>query len=151
NQARNLNNNLGITGDFNNNGNDGTISRFGWKAQNKSLHIFSGEAYNVEMGISNLLFTQERPTPEEEQAFGLPPNCLNLAGKGYPEDASNPEQATASAVMDDASAFANFMRLLAPPQPGAVVLNGQQVSATSINNGGQLFSAVGCAVCHNPS
>jgi len=30
--------------------NDGTISRFGWKAQNKSLMIFSGEAYNVEYG-----------------------------------------------------------------------------------------------------
>jgi len=41
NQANNLNNNLGISGTFNHNGNDGTISRFGWKAQNKSLHIFS--------------------------------------------------------------------------------------------------------------
>jgi CxxC motif-containing protein (DUF1111 family) len=43
------------------------------------------------------------------------------------------------------------MRLLAPPKPGAVVLNGQRVSAQSITNGGQLFSAVGCAVCHNPT
>ena len=151
NHARNLNNNLGISGDFNNNGNDGTISRFGWKAQNKSLHIFSGEAYNVEMGVSNLLFTQDRPTPEEEQAFGLPANCLNLGGKGYPEDASNPDLSPAPAVMDDASAFANFMRLLAPPKPGSVVLNGQQVLGGSISNGSQLFSAVGCAVCHSPS
>ena len=151
NQAQNNNNNLGISGDFNNNGNDGTISRFGWKAQNKSLHIFSGEAYNVEMGISNLLFTQERPTPEEEQAFGLPSNCLNLAAKGYPEDVSNPEQAAAPAVMDDASAFANFMRLLAPPKPGAVKLNGQNVSPQSISNGSQLFDSVGCSVCHNPT
>src|SRR5208282_4215750 len=61
NQLVNLNNNLGISGTFNHNGNDGTISRFGWKAQNKSLHIFAGEAYNVEMGISNLLFPQDRP------------------------------------------------------------------------------------------
>ena len=151
NQQRNLNNNLGITGDFNNNGNDGTISRFGWKAQNKSLHIFAGEAYNVEMGISNLLFTQDRPTPEEEQAdTGLPANCLNLGGSGYPEDASNPGSPT-PAVLDDVSAFANFMRLLAPPKPGSVVLNGQQVVAGSITNGMQMFSAVGCAVCHNPS
>jgi len=151
NQSRNQNNNLGISGDFNNNGNDGTISRFGWKAQNKSLHIFAGEAYNVEMGISNLLFTQDRPTPEEEQALGLPPNCLNLGGNGYPEDASNPDQAPAPKVMDDASAFANFMRLLAPPQPGAVVASGRPVSALSIANGSQLFSSVGCAVCHNPA
>ena len=32
--------------------------RFGWKAQNKSLLIFSGEAYNVEMGITNEVFQQ---------------------------------------------------------------------------------------------
>ena len=42
------------------NGNDGTIARFGWKAQNKSLLMFSGEAYNVEMGITNELFQTER-------------------------------------------------------------------------------------------
>ena len=47
---------LGIGGNFNTSGNDGTITRFGWKAQNKSLLIFSGEAYNVEMGVSNELF-----------------------------------------------------------------------------------------------
>src|SRR5262245_33590807 len=44
---------LGISGRFNRSGNDGTITRFGWKAQNKSLLIFSGEAYNVEMGVTN--------------------------------------------------------------------------------------------------
>src|SRR5712664_1632834 len=49
-----------ITGMTNNNGNDGTIARFGWKAQNKSLLLFSGEAYNVEMGITNELFQTER-------------------------------------------------------------------------------------------
>src|SRR5262249_8632380 len=50
---------LGISGTFNFNGNDGTIARFGWKAQNKSLQIFSGEAYNVEQGITNDLFPQD--------------------------------------------------------------------------------------------
>ena len=49
-----------ISGQTNRNGNDGTIARFGWKAQNKSLLLFSGEAYNVEMGISNELFQTER-------------------------------------------------------------------------------------------
>jgi hypothetical protein len=39
---------LKIGGVFNTSGNDGTITRFGWKAQNKSLLIFVGEAYNVE-------------------------------------------------------------------------------------------------------
>jgi hypothetical protein len=37
---------FGIAGRPNRSGNDGTITRFGWKAQNKSLTIFSGEAYN---------------------------------------------------------------------------------------------------------
>src|SRR5882762_1711647 len=51
---------FGISGRVNKNGNDGTIARFGWKAQNKSLLLFSGEAYNVEMGITNELFQTER-------------------------------------------------------------------------------------------
>ena len=151
NQANNLNNNLGISGTFNHNGNDGTISRFGWKAQNKSLHIFSGEAYNVEMGISNLLFQQDRPLPGEDQiGRGLPASCLNLGTKGYPEDTSNPA-ATGAGVLDDASAFANFMRTLAPPPTGSVVLNGSTVSSQSIANGRSLFASIGCATCHNPT
>ncbi len=152
NQAANNNNNFGIAGAFNHNGNDGTISRFGWKAQNKSLHIFAGEAYNVEMGISNLLFGQDRPLPGEDQmGRGLPANCLNLSGNGYPEDTSNPDSSPNAAVLDDVSAFANFMRLLAPPPTGGVIRNGVAVSATSIANGRALFSAVGCSVCHNPT
>ena len=152
NLAANLNNSFGIAGAFNRNGNDGTISRFGWKAQNKSLHIFAGEAYNVEMGVSNLLFTQDRPLPEEDQlGTGLPANCLNLSGSGYPEDNSNPAAATNKAVLDDVSAFANFMRTLAPPAAGGVVLNGVAVGADSIARGQALFSSIGCATCHNPT
>ncbi len=62
---------LGITaGNFNRNGNDGTISRFGWKAQNKSLLLFAGEAYNVEMGVTNELFPEERDdTPDDTTAL----------------------------------------------------------------------------------
>ena len=156
NRANNLNNNFGIGGDFNHNGNDGTISRFGWKAQNKSLHIFSGEAYNVEMGISNELFPQDRPLPGEDGIggsglTGLPSNCLNLTGTGYPEDTSNPTLTPNAAVLDDVSAFANFMRFLAPPPTGGVVLNGSNVSPSTIAAGGSLFSAIGCANCHNPT
>jgi CxxC motif-containing protein (DUF1111 family) len=155
NQVTNNNNFLGISGSFNHNGNDGTISRFGWKAQNKSLHIFAGEAYNVEMGISNLLFPQDRPLPGEDGAggtgqTGLVSSCLNLSGTGYPEDASNPGSSGA-AILDDVSAFANFMRLLAPPPTGGVVLNGSSVSSSSISTGSSLFVSTGCSTCHNPS
>jgi len=83
----------GISHEFNRNGNDGTISRFGWKAQNKSLEIFAGEAYNVEMGVSNELFTQERPLPEEDRASGLPAQCRT---NGTPEDHTNFNQTGAA-------------------------------------------------------
>src|SRR6201996_3123123 len=91
NQAAQSGNGLGISGTFNRNGNDGTIARFGWKAQNKSLELFAGEAYNVEMGITNEIFQNERPLPGEDQqgGVGLPASCLNLSGNGYPEDATN--------------------------------------------------------------
>ncbi len=156
NQAVNLNNDFGIAGTFNHNGNDDTISRFGWKAQNKSLHIFAGEAYNVEMGITNLLFPNEKPLPGEDGNgntgdTGLVATCLNLTGTGYPEDASNPLETTNAAVLDDVSAFANFMRFLAPPPSGGVVLNGTAVSASSISTGKSLFTSIGCATCHNPT
>jgi CxxC motif-containing protein (DUF1111 family) len=148
-------NSLGISGTFNRNGNDGTIARFGWKAQNKSLLLFAGEAYNVEMGISNELFPQDRPLPEEEaRGTGLPPGCLNLTTTGYPEDITNfaPADGTSgtaanATILSDAEAFAQFMRLLAPPVQSTTTPGG----ATSIANGRRLFSSVGCAVCHTPT
>ncbi|HMJ20331.1 MAG TPA: di-heme oxidoredictase family protein, partial [Terriglobales bacterium] len=57
---RGIKSQLGINGAFNMSGNDGTITRFGWKAQNKSLMVFAGEAYNVEQGVSNEAFGNER-------------------------------------------------------------------------------------------
>jgi CxxC motif-containing protein (DUF1111 family) len=148
NQASQANNRVGISGTFNHNGNDGTISRFGWKAQNKSLMIFSGEAYNVEMGISNELFTQDRPLPGEDQfGSGLPPNCLNLAGVGYPEDITHSDGTTASTVTSDVGLFNTFMQFLDQPTPSTALPGG----AASISRGRALFSAIGCAICHTPS
>jgi hypothetical protein len=64
---------FGISGRANRNGNDGSITRFGWKAQNKSLLLFSGEAYNVEMGITSELFQSEREGKDACQ-FATVPN-----------------------------------------------------------------------------
>ena len=69
--------NAHLSGNANLSANDGTITRFGWKAQNKSLLMFAGEAYNVEMGITNQLFPQERDET---------PGCLFNA---TPEDTLN--------------------------------------------------------------
>jgi CxxC motif-containing protein (DUF1111 family) len=152
-QARNW---LGISGTFNLNGNDGTIARYGWKAQNKSLVLFAGEAYNVEMGVTNEVFPTERPLPGEEQlGAGLPAACLNLSDHGYPEDrtnfapaASSPNQFVQNAgVPSDVVQFAMFMRLLAPPVPSTTTPGG----APSIAHGSAVFQSIGCAVCHTPT
>jgi CxxC motif-containing protein (DUF1111 family) len=147
--------NLNVGGHANRNGNDGTITRFGWKAQNKSLEIFAGEAYNVEMGVTNELFQNERASPDEALAGGLPANCkLNPT----PEDATNftvpatsrragGGTAALAQVPSDVVGFAMFMRLLAPPTPS----NSNPGGAASLARGRNLFNTTGCALCHTPT
>ncbi|HKD53700.1 MAG TPA: di-heme oxidoredictase family protein [Steroidobacteraceae bacterium] len=118
-------------GNVNRSGNDGTITRFGWKAQNKSLLMFAGEAYNVEMGISNQLFPQERDET---------PGCQG--GFPTPNDVSNFSAASTTAVLSDIEAFADFTRMLAPPAPAT--------PTASTQHGNSLFMSVGCALCHTP-
>jgi len=118
----------------NRNGNDGTIARFGWKAQNKSLLVFSGEAYNVEMGITNELFQTERDET---------PSCQKAA---TPNDTTNPDSSGLDAL-SDIEKFAAFMRFLAPRVPSTDEPGG----ASSINNGKQRFHQVGCTACHTPT
>src|SRR3989442_3956768 len=122
---------LGITGHVNTNGNDGTVTRFGWKAQNKSLLIFAGEAYNVEMGITNELFQTERDET---------PTCLF---NGTPENKTNFGAATVTEALSDITKFAAFMRFLAPPEPAA--------ETPSNARGRSVFAEIGCALCHTPS
>lgn len=131
----------GITGHANRSGNDGTITRFGWKAQNKSLVIFSGEAYNVEQGITNDLFPDERG----EGGIQDPLNCRAVPAG---QDHTHYDQTQPQKVPGDALNFANFMRFLAPPTP---VTSYAGASAASITNGKVLFGSVGCAACHTPS
>jgi CxxC motif-containing protein (DUF1111 family) len=124
-----------LNGTTNLNGNDGTIARFGWKAQNKSLLLFSGEAYNVEMGISNELFQTERDETANCQ-FAPTPNTITDADAVTPVEALSPIEK-----------FAHFMRFLAAPTPSPSKPGG----ATSIANGRALFQSVGCALCHTPT
>jgi CxxC motif-containing protein (DUF1111 family) len=126
-----------ITGQANVNGNDGTISRFGWKAQNQSLLLFSGEAYNVEMGISNELFPSER---------NQTPGCQHPA-VSVPNDVSNPDAQTPLDAFSGIEKFTFFMRFLAPPTPSRDTPGG----APSIANGRDLFTSAGCALCHTPT
>ncbi len=126
---------FGISGRVNKNGNDGTITRFGWKAQNKSLLLFSGEAYNVEMGITNELFQTERDET---------PTCQFTTG---PNTVTNTTGATPQETISAIEKFTFFMRFLAPPAPSPDTPGG----AASIARGKTLFSQIGCALCHTPT
>ncbi len=127
---RQIKSQLGIGGALNTSGNDGTVTRFGWKAQNKSLMVFAGEAYNVEQGVSNEAFGNERAA------------AAGCVFNGSPEDATKIDgnTGTASAMSSDLVNFAAFMRFSAPPAPGAM--------SASAKNGASLFNGVGCGLCH---
>jgi CxxC motif-containing protein (DUF1111 family) len=165
---------LGISGVFNRSGNDGTITRFGWKAQNKSLLIFSGEAYNVEMGVTNDAFPNERETDPSCQFNNLPESTTNLTN-------TTNSVSPASDFSQDIVNFAAFMRMLAPPTPASsttpivqsptsssvqvasasvtsvlssaagsptAATSASTTSAASVTRGQQVFANVGCQGCH---
>lgn len=125
---------FGISGTFNRSGNDGTITRFGWKAQNKSLLIFTTEAYNVEQGVTNEGFPQEREENLNCQFNALPEDTTNLTRR-------NPTtHSDAADFASDVVAFSAFMRLSAPPTPVAF--------SASAARGSEIFESIGCALCH---
>ena len=126
---------MGISGHVNSSGNDGTVTRFGWKAQNKSLLIFAGEAYNVEMGVTNEAFTNER---EEDPKCAT--NKLSESSTGF--DSGNSPA--------DIVAFMGFMRMLDQPTPSCGVA-GAPACSSSVNNGKNLFNTIGCQLCHTPT
>ena len=129
---------LGISGRPNFSGNDGSMTRFGWKAQNKSLLIFAGEAYAVEQGVTNEAFPNPRQTV---------PSCDTL---GHPEDITDLVTGASSDIVN----FAMFMRLLAAPQAVSSYSTASTSSASgavgadSIERGQNDFVQTGCALCH---
>lgn len=118
---------LGIRGTFNTSDNDGTISRFGWKAQNKSIGIFAGEAYHVEVGVTNDFF----PNESEDD-----PNCVTTTSPESLPDLGADERS-------DVELFTYFMRLLDGPRPAP--------ANETVQRGELLFSSTGCVLCHTPS
>ena len=123
---------LGITGHPNNSGNDGSIQRFGWKAQVRSTLLMAANQMNVEMGVTNETFPNEidqtpgcvlNPVPETVSNFT--PGILT---EMFPGDAERAEY---------------FMQWMAPPTPG------KQNSSTT--NGKTQFTNAGCVYCHTTS
>lgn len=99
------------------------IGRFGHKSQHASLISFSADAYLNEMGITSPL------QPTENNILGQ--SAAPFDSVADPEDDG-----------DDIEAFAAFQRALRAPGRGPI--NGD------VTTGGNLFNAIGCAVCHTP-
>lgn len=119
---------LGISGRVNRGPNDDRIGRFGWKAQNVSLQVFSAEALAVEQGQTNMIF----PNDSDET-----PGC---------HFAPTPNLDVTRSI-DFIEAATLFMKFLAPSLPHPTVPGG----ADTIARGRAAFATVGCATCHTPT
>ncbi|HUH95477.1 MAG TPA: di-heme oxidoredictase family protein [Casimicrobiaceae bacterium] len=108
------------------------VGRFGWKAQQATLLAFSGDAYLNEIGVTSRFFPQENP-PNGNAALLAQYDMV-----ADPEDVVDP-----ATGRSDIDAFADFMRLLAPPP--ALPLS------VAAGAGKSLFSQIGCSNCHVPS
>src|SRR5215475_2860491 len=168
------NRSLGISGHFDLSGNTGNITRFGWKAQNISLLMFAGEAYNVKEGITNDLFPNERSSSASPECSPAP-----LPEDTVPTADGGDSSSQASDFSSDIVNFTMFMRMLAPPTPASTATStssssgpsststmmasvmpmaaGSSTSSTStssaasaatIQAGFQEFNNIGCSGCH---
>src|SRR6201981_2736388 len=88
------------------------------------------------MGLTSELFPQERDETPTCIFTATPNNSLNFTTPAT-SATSNP------AVISDVEAFANFMRMLAPPTPAP--------ETRSTVNGRANFTKAGCTHCHTPS
>src|SRR5207247_8288227 len=90
------------------------LGRFGWKAQVPTLHLFSGDAYLNEMGITTPTF----PNENLPQGQPIPPGTDAIPGL---EDDGT-----------DVNKFANLMKFLgAPPRQNdtAAATSGERILA----------------------
>ena len=99
------------------------LGRFGRKAGVAFLLQQVVSAYSQDMGITTDLLPQENPHPQE-----------GILG----DDVPDPE--VSAATVSDVVAY---LRTLAPPKRGA--------TASQIQQGGVVFTQVGCAKCHVPA
>jgi len=114
------------------------IGRFGWKDQHASLLAFAADAYLNEMGITSRLQKTEVTTtcnppvsttiPNQDPSKVTEPNSL-------PDPGNND--------LEDIDHFASFMRSLKAPARDETA-----AGTTEAKHGAELFSRVGCAICH---
>jgi CxxC motif-containing protein (DUF1111 family) len=123
---------LGITGHPNYSGNDGSIQRFGWKAQIRSTLLMAAQQMNVEMGVTNETFPNE---------IDQTPGCVL---NPVPETVTNFTPGILTEFFpDDRARVEYFTQWLSAPTPAQ--------SNSSISNGKTQFTIVGCVYCHTTS
>ncbi|HKY38823.1 MAG TPA: di-heme oxidoredictase family protein [Polyangiaceae bacterium] len=132
------------------------VGRFGWKGGIPSLLVFSGDAYDNEMGITTqscvngvsvLAFAGENhpnnvPPPDGCNGGDLaPPQPDHPDVPTFTDDAVGPCDGGRSEIQDDLVLFTTFMESLAPPPR-------DMSDRRSVEQGERLFKEVGCADCH---
>jgi CxxC motif-containing protein (DUF1111 family) len=103
------------------------VGRFGWKAQDPTLFVFSADALVNEMGVTSPVF------PVENCPQG---NCALLSANPA---RSNPNQPSDLQVYQ----LNDFLTFNAPPPP--------LPPNPTTQAGQEIFGLIGCAVCHQPS
>jgi CxxC motif-containing protein (DUF1111 family) len=114
------------------------IGRFGWKDQHASLLAFAADAYLNEMGITSRLQPTEVTTACSPPVTTTIPNT-DPARVTEPNSLPDPNDNN----LEDIDHFASFMRSLKAPA------RDQTTATTSeVIQGAQLFTKIGCAICH---
>ena len=103
--------------------------------------MFSGEAYNVEEGISNEVFPNKRADVSTCLFNSTPDDTTNMLNPDSKSTNYRTVLGTANQMSSDVVNFSIFMRLSAPP------IAAPQTEDT--RRGAELFARVGCALCHS--
>ena len=99
------------------------VGRFGWKDQHGSLLSFVGDAYEMEMGITNRLRPKDATTVSK----------ITL----------DPEDTPDALGLADIDHFTQFIRGTKVPPPDAVL-----AATAAAQAGHEIFQRIGCNTCH---
>jgi hypothetical protein len=110
-----------------------------------SLMVFSGEAYNVEMGITNELFQNERDPDAFVQQFATVPNDVQNTDAAV--NAATAACGHPGGDQRESRTSRNFQRFLAPPKPDPDTPGGSCLDRPRQ----EPVLERRCALCHTPS
>ena len=99
------------------------VGRFGWKDQHGSLLSFVGDAYEMEMGVTNRLRPKDATTVSKVT--------------------SDPEDTPDALGLADIDHFTQFIRGTKVPPPDAVL-----AATAAAQAGHEMFQRIGCNTCH---